>query len=76
METAVTRYGADVLRVPALHKDGHTLSIAFTVSMLKSADDKVTGIVAIVRDESKRFAEERELRKRLVELETQKTGPN
>jgi PAS domain S-box-containing protein len=76
METAVTRYGADVLRVPALHKDGHTLSIAFTVSMLKSADDKVTGIVAIVRDESKRFADERELRKRLVELETQKTCPN
>jgi len=76
METAVTRYGADVLRVPALHKDGHTLSIAFTVSMLKSADGKVTGIVAIVRDESKRFAEDRELRKRLVELETQKTGPN
>lgn len=70
METGITKYGADVLRVPALHKDGHTLSIAFTVSMLFSADHQVTGIVAIVRDESKRFAEERELRKRLVELET------
>ena len=70
MATGITKYGADVLRVPALHKDGHTLSIAFTVSMLFSADHQVTGIVAIVRDESKRFAEERELRKRLVELET------
>ena len=72
METAVTKYGADVLRVPALHKDGHTLSIAFTVSMLFAGDGKVSGIVAIVRDESKRFAEDRELRKRLVELEAMK----
>lgn len=69
MATAVTKYGADVLRVPALHKDGRTLSIAFTVSMLFSDDRKVTGIAAIVRDETKRFTEERELRKRLVEAE-------
>ena len=70
MATGITKYGADVLRVPALHKDGHTLSIAFTVSMIYSDDHKVTGIASIVRDESKRFSEERELRKRLVELET------
>jgi PAS domain S-box-containing protein len=69
METGITKYGADVLRVPALHKDGRTLSIAFTVSMLSSADGKVTGIAAIVRDETSRFAAERELRKRLTELE-------
>jgi PAS domain S-box-containing protein len=68
METGITKYGADVLRVPALHKDGRTLSIAFTVSML-STDGKVTGIAAIVRDETRRFAAERELRKRLTELE-------
>jgi PAS domain S-box-containing protein len=69
MDTGITKYGADLLRVPALHKDGHTLSIAFTVSMLFSADREVTGIVAIVRDESVRFAEERKLRARLVEVE-------
>jgi PAS domain S-box-containing protein len=74
MATAVTKYGADVLRVPALHKDGHTLSIAFTVSMLFSDDRKVTGIAAIVRDETKRFTEERELRKRLVEAEALAKG--
>ncbi|MBT2322260.1 PAS domain-containing protein [Variovorax paradoxus] len=69
MATGITKYGADLLRVPALHKDGHTLSIAFTVSMLFSEDRKVTGIVAIVRDETARFAEERKLRARLVEVE-------
>ena len=70
METGITKYGADLLRVPALHKDGHTLSIAFTVSMLFSQSREVTGIVAIVRDESTRFAEERKLRARLQEAET------
>jgi PAS domain S-box-containing protein len=71
METGITKYGADVLKVPALHKDGHTLSIAFTVSMLKTAEGEVSGVVAIVRDETARFAEERKLRARLVELEIQ-----
>jgi PAS domain S-box-containing protein len=70
METGITKYGADLLRVPALHKDGHTLSIAFTVSMLFSESREVTGIVAIVRDETARFAEERKLRARLQEAET------
>ena len=74
METAVTKYGADVLRVPALHKDGHTLSIAFTVSMLFSEDHKVTGVAAIVRDETARFTEERKLRARLVEAEARTQG--
>ncbi|RTQ33763.1 PAS domain S-box protein [Variovorax gossypii] len=75
METGVTKYGADLLRVPALHKDGHTLSIAFTVSMLFSAAHEVTGIVAIVRDETARFAEERKLRARLVEVEATMNEP-
>jgi PAS domain S-box-containing protein len=69
METGITKYGADLLRVPALHKDGHALSIAFTVSMLFSQSREVTGIVAIVRDETTRFAEERKLRARLQEAE-------
>ena len=69
MATGITKYGSDLLRVPALHKDGHQLSIAFTVSMIYDAEHKVTDIVAIVRDETQRFAEERALRKRLLELE-------
>ena len=75
MATGITKYGADVLRVPALHKDGRTLSIAFTVSMLKGADDKVDGIVAIVRDETARFVEMRELRKRLADAEAKVVLP-
>ena len=70
METGETRYGTQVLKVPALHKDGHTLSIAFTVGLLRSADGAVTGIIAVVRDETNRWNEERQLRRRLAELET------
>jgi len=69
MQTGQTRYGNDVLRVPALHKDGRTLSIAFTVAMLFSAEHTVMAIIAIIRDETARFSEERSLRKRLAELE-------
>lgn len=75
METGQTRYGHDVLRVPAVHKDGHTLSIAFTVALLHSPDGKVSAIVAVVRDESARFAEDRNLKKRLTELEMQLAKP-
>ncbi len=71
MKTGVTKYGHDLLKVPALHKDGHTLSIAFTVSLLHAADGSVSGIAAVVRDETERFAQERESRKRITALEAQ-----
>ena len=69
MRTGVTRYGAETLRVPALHKDGRQLSIAFTVGMVRDASDRVTGIVAVIRDETERWAEEKRLRQRVAELE-------
>jgi len=75
MQSGVTRYAHDVLRVPALHKDGRSLSIAFTVSLLKSGGEKPTGIVAVVRDETRRWTEDRELRKRLAELEQKLNQP-
>jgi PAS domain S-box-containing protein len=68
MASGETRYGHDVLRVPAVHKDGRALSIAFTVGLLHGPQGETTGIVAVIRDETARFAEEQSLRKRLVEL--------
>lgn len=69
MKSGVTRYGADLLRVPALHKDGRSISIAFTVCLLKRADGKPTAIAAFIRDETARWQEERALRRRIAELE-------
>ncbi|HEY6820670.1 MAG TPA: PAS domain S-box protein [Burkholderiales bacterium] len=67
MQTGKTRYGTDLLRVPAIHKDGRRLSIAFTVTLLPGA------IVAFMRDETARWNEERALRDRIKALEAK--GP-
>jgi PAS domain S-box-containing protein len=69
MRTGQTHYGTEVLRVPALHKNGHTLSIAFTVALLHAGDGGIQAIAAIIRDETARWEEERALRRRLAELE-------
>lgn len=69
MATGQTRYGTEVLRVPAAHKDGQRLSIAFTVTLLYSPSGETQAIVAIIRDETSRWKEERELRQRIAELE-------
>ncbi len=69
MATGQTKYGHDVLRVPALHKDGRPLSIAFTVAMLHTPDNVVGAIVAVIRDETVRWNEERVMRQRIRKLE-------
>lgn len=69
VRTGNTIYATDVLRVPAIGKDGLKLSIGFSVALLYSAEGRVSGMVAVIRDETDRFNEERKLRKRLAELE-------
>ena len=71
MRTGETKYGAEVLCVPARHKDGRPLSIAFTVALLSGAHGQTEAIAAIVRDETSRWIEERAMRQRLRELEEQ-----
>ena len=69
MASGITKYGTSLLRVPALHKDGRQMSIAFTVAMLFTPGQKVSSIVAVIREETARFDEERALKKRIAELE-------
>lgn len=72
MESGKSKYAEDVLRVPATAKDGRALSIAFTVTLLDASEgDRL--IAAIVRDETTRWNEERELKRRLAELEQRVT---
>ena len=71
MRSGVTKYGTTLLRVPAAHRDGNAMSIAFTVAMLHSPDGKPAAVAAVIRDETSRFNEDRALRKRLAELEAQ-----
>ena len=74
MRTGVTKYGTQVLRVPAIRKDGSRFSIAFTVGLLKDDEGRVEGIFAILRDDIERWETERELRKRVAELERAARG--
>lgn len=69
MRTGETKYGTQLLRVPAVRKDGGRFSIAFTVGLLKTGAGIVEGIFAVVRDDSERFQTEKALRKRVAELE-------
>ena len=66
MATGKTSYANRLLEVPALHRSGHRISIAFTVSLLIQ-DGAPAGVVAVVRDETARREELMELRSRLDE---------
>ena len=69
IQAGVTKYGNTLLRVPAMHKDGRSISIAFSVSMLFDDKKQPIAIAAIVRDETERFQEERNLKAKLAAYE-------
>ncbi len=70
MATGVSRYGSgELLAVPAVTKDGRTISIEFTIQILKGAGGEIVGPVAAIRDVTKRFQREKEMARRLKELE-------
>ena len=70
MATGKSRYGAgDMLAVPAVTKDGRTISIEFTIQMLHGPAGELLGPIAIIRDVTQRFQREKELGRRLKELE-------
>ena len=71
MQTGTTRYGDKLLTVPALHKSGKPLSIAFTVSMIFDENHKAVAVAAVIRDDTERFTEQRALKKRIADLEAQ-----
>jgi PAS domain S-box-containing protein len=69
MATGHTDYGDRLLEVPALHRDGRPLSIAFTVTLLRRPGATgPAGIAAVVRDDTERWQERRALRDELAQL--------
>jgi PAS domain S-box-containing protein len=69
MATGRTGYAGRLLEVRALHRDGHTLSIAFTVTLLGRADDRrPRAIAAVLRDDTARWQERRRLENELADL--------
>ena len=69
METGESRYGhGDLLSVPALTKSGQRISVEFTITMLKDEKNRPTGTVAVLRDVTKHFEENRKLKRQLEEF--------
>lgn len=69
MQTGRTDYAGRLLEVPALHRDGRPLSIAFTVTLLhRTGETRPYGIAAVVRDDTERWTERRRLLDELASL--------
>jgi len=69
-ETGSTHYGDDqLLSVSVLHKDGHQLSIEFSIQLLKEDNGRIEWVVAIIRDVTDHFIRDKALRARVKRLE-------
>ena len=72
METGESRYGhGELLAVPGLRKDGSRISLEFTIVPVHGVDGRMEGLLAILRDVTRRFEETRALRRELAALKTQ-----
>jgi PAS domain S-box-containing protein len=69
MGSGVTKYGRNLLAVPALTKDGRRISVEFNVVLLKDAEGRVLGIAASMQDVTARWERDKTLRARVAELE-------
>jgi PAS domain S-box-containing protein len=67
MATGESRYGEGaLLSVPGIRKDGRQISLEFTIVPLRDEQGSMTGIVAVMRDVTVRFAEIKALREQLA----------
>jgi len=71
METGESRYGSELLKVPAAHKDGKRISVEFTIILVRNHESQIIGSAAIMRDVTERWQHEKELKGRLKFLEDQ-----
>ena len=69
METGESRYGSELLKVPAIRKDGSTISVEFTILLVRNHQNEIIGTVAILRDVTEGWKQEKELKQKLKFLE-------
>jgi PAS domain S-box-containing protein len=74
MATGVTRYGQELLAVPALRKDGTRISLEFTIVLLRNDTGELIGTAALIRDVTTRWQEEKALKERVAELQATVTS--
>jgi PAS domain S-box-containing protein len=73
MDTGETRYGNELLKVPAIRKDGERLSVEFTIILIRDDQNDMMGSAAIMRNVTKNWLQEKRLKEQLKVLEAQLT---
>ncbi len=69
MKSGHSKYGHELLSVPAVHKDGRRLFCDFSIVMIKADDGEMLGVASIMRDTTAQKTREKELRERIKEFE-------
>ncbi len=69
MATGITKYGREMLAVPAIRKDGTRISIEFTIVLLQASTGERLGAAAIMQDVTARWQQQKQLKERLAALE-------
>ena len=69
MATGITKYGRELLAVPAMRKDGARISVEFSIVLLRSPSGEMLGAAAIMQDVSARWQQQKQLKERLTLLE-------
>lgn len=72
MATGETRYGRQLLRVPALKGDGEQFSSEFSIVLVQDESGQPLGVAAILRDVSAQRQREKELKERIAVLESER----
>ncbi|MBV9580002.1 MAG: PAS domain S-box protein [Chloroflexi bacterium] len=75
MDSGQTKYGRDLLAVPAVRKDGARISVEFHVTLLRDDTGRLAGIAALIRDVTAHWQRDRALQQRLRELEASRSSP-
>lgn len=69
MAKGETKYGRELLAVPALRKDGSRISIEFSILLLRDGAGQIEAVGAFMRDVTARWEKEKALKEQLAALE-------
>ena len=69
MATGITKYGRELLAVPAMRKDGSRISVEFSIVLLRTPSGEMLGAAAIMQDTTARWQQQKQLKERLTLLE-------
>ncbi len=69
MATGVTKYGRELLAVPAVTKDGRRISVEFSIALLRAPTGELLGAAAFLQDVTERWQKQKEMKERLAALE-------